>query len=110
MYHKYTLTYQKYKKKIVKTLLSSILNFALIIGRISAQSHMLLFIELFYFFRLRENEFKIAKFPSQIQYFYVADEKTILFYEKEILLVHSGGEYFTINILRIIFLTTCCTL
>jgi hypothetical protein len=43
----YTLTYQKYKKKLQKTLLSSILHLALIIGRISAQSHMLLFVICF---------------------------------------------------------------
>jgi hypothetical protein len=46
MYHKYTLTYQKYKKKNVKNRYyrhaQNALHFALNIGGISAQSHMLL--------------------------------------------------------------------
>jgi hypothetical protein len=48
MYHKYTLKYQKFtKKKCKKTLLSSMFHFALNIGSISAQSHMLLFVICF---------------------------------------------------------------
>jgi hypothetical protein len=47
MYHKYTLKYQKFTKKSKKTLLSSMFHFALNIGGISAQSHMLLFVICF---------------------------------------------------------------
>jgi hypothetical protein len=48
MYHKYTLKYQKFtQKKCKKPLLSSMFHFALNIGGISAQSHMLLFIICF---------------------------------------------------------------
>jgi hypothetical protein len=49
MYHKYTLTYQKYQKKKIKNPTPLyILHFALIIiGRISTQSHMLLFVICF---------------------------------------------------------------
>jgi hypothetical protein len=49
MYHKYTFKYQKFtkKKKCKKTLLSSMFHFALNIGGISAQSHMLLFVICF---------------------------------------------------------------
>jgi hypothetical protein len=44
IYHKYTLKYQKFRKKPKKkkTLLSSMFHFAQNIGGISAQSHMLL--------------------------------------------------------------------
>jgi hypothetical protein len=49
VYHKYTLKYQKFtkKKKCKKTLLSSMFHFALNIGGISAQSHILLFVICF---------------------------------------------------------------
>jgi hypothetical protein len=48
MYYKYTLKYQKLtKKKCRKRLLSSMFHFALNIGGISAQSHMLLFVTYF---------------------------------------------------------------
>jgi hypothetical protein len=48
MYHNYTLKYQKFtKKNCKKTLLSSMFHFALNIGGISAQSHMLLFVICF---------------------------------------------------------------
>jgi hypothetical protein len=48
VYHKYTLKYQKFtKKNVKKTLISSTFHFALNIGGISAQSHMLLFVTCF---------------------------------------------------------------
>jgi hypothetical protein len=51
MYHKYTLTYQKYKKKVKKNATIAYariaLHFALNIGGISAQSHMLLLVICF---------------------------------------------------------------
>jgi hypothetical protein len=47
MYHKYTLKCQKFTKKSKKTLLSSMFHFALNIGGISVQSHMLLFVICF---------------------------------------------------------------
>jgi hypothetical protein len=48
VYHKYTLKYQKFtKKKSKKTLISSMFHFAVNIGGISAQSHMLLFVICF---------------------------------------------------------------
>jgi hypothetical protein len=51
VYHKYTLTYQKYKKKVKKkatvVYVQTALHFALNIGGISAQSHMLLFVICF---------------------------------------------------------------
>jgi hypothetical protein len=46
VYHKYTLKYQKFTK-CKKTLLSSMFHFALNIGGISAQSHILLFVICF---------------------------------------------------------------
>jgi hypothetical protein len=48
VYHKYTLKYQKFtKKKCKETLISSMFHFAVNIGGISAQSHMLLFVICF---------------------------------------------------------------
>jgi hypothetical protein len=48
VYHKYTIKYQKFtQKNVKKTLLSSMFHFALNIGGISAQSHMLLFVICF---------------------------------------------------------------
>jgi hypothetical protein len=48
VYHKYTLKYQKFtKKKCKKSLISSMFHFALNIGGISAQFHMLSFVICF---------------------------------------------------------------
>jgi hypothetical protein len=48
MYHKYTLKYQKFtKKKLKNATIVYVLCFALNIGGISAQSHMLLFVICF---------------------------------------------------------------